>query len=119
MGGMKRVRTALRGKSGWGKSGWGKSGGMTGRRAGVALGGALLGVALLALSACADDPANIGITGPFPEGVAPVTLTRPVPRMEKTDDTPGVRVTDTDHFGSILRQRNGGNATRRYYGYDH
>lgn len=81
----------------------------------------LLGIALLALSACEGDPAAYGITGPFPEGVAPVTLTRALPRLETSDDTPGVRVDAADRYAATARQRAtaSATATRRYYGYDH
>lgn len=74
---------------------------------------------MLALSACAGDPGEFGITGPYPEGIAPVTLTRAQPRAESTDDTPGVRVNSADRLSPNLRTRSSTTPTRRYYGYDH
>lgn len=80
--------------------------------------GLALGTVLL-LSACAGDPADYGITGPYPEGTAPVTLTRALPRLEASDDTPGVRVDSTDRLSLITRPKGASVTTRRYYGYDH
>lgn len=74
---------------------------------------------VLTLAACAEDPATVGITGPYPEGVAPVTLRRALPRSEASDDTPGVRVDATDHLSPTARSRGSATPTRRYYGYDH
>lgn len=79
----------------------------------------MLALAALVLSACEGDPAAYGITGPFPEGVTAVTLTRALPRMETLDDTPGVRVDAADRYAATARQRGTATATRRYYGYDH
>ena len=79
----------------------------------------LVALATLALSACAGDPAEYGITGPFPDGIAPVTLTRTLPRVEASDDTPGVRVDTADRLSPNARSGGSASPTRRYYGYDH
>ena len=71
------------------------------------------------LAGCDADPAAVGITGPYPEGVPPVTLTRALPRMERSDDTPGVRVDTADRLTANTRARASAASTRRYYGYDH
>jgi len=87
-----------------------------------------LGLALglpLGLAACDSDPKDVGLTGPFPEGIAPVTLTHPQARHEMADDTPGVRTETDSPYGSALNRlaaaSKGGSSTptRRYYGYNH
>ena len=91
-----------------------------GRRSIIALKNRVLVLlGMLALSACAGDPAEHGITGPYPEGISPVTLTRAMPRSEASDDTPGVRVDTADRISPGIRSRGSASPTRRYYGYDH
>jgi len=94
----------------------------------------LLATALaLGLAACEGDPKDVGLTGPFPEGVAPVTLIHPQARHEAADDTPGVRADIGTPYGSALNRlaatksgtgnssgsANPATPTRRYYGYKH
>jgi len=105
MVGMKRTRATWPGRPG--------------RTMGRARVWALLAIVVLAVSACTGEPSEYGITGPFPEGVAPVTLTRPVPRMETSDDTPGVNTDAINRYAPTNKLRASNTPTRRYYGYDH
>jgi len=79
----------------------------------------------LGLCGCEGDPKDAGLTGPFPDGIAPVTLTHAQSRHETSDDTPGVRADAGNNYTSTLSRlagaSKGGTSTvaRRYYGYNH
>lgn len=82
-------------------------------------------LALLALAGCNGDPKDYGITGPFPDGVAAVTVTHQMPRTEMSDDSPGLNADALDRYSpspNRLTATTGPGTvtavTKRYYGYD-
>jgi len=77
-----------------------------------------MGVVAIGVVGCESDPAAYGITGPYPEGIIPVTLMRRQPQSDVSDDTPGVHADASDRYAPSARL---GLAppTRRYYGYDY
>jgi len=78
----------------------------------------LLGALGFFLSACSGDPKDVGITGPFPNGVPAVTLTRPMARTDISVDAPGISTTALDRYAPSTRA-SAGAPGRRYYGYDY
>jgi hypothetical protein len=78
----------------------------------------LLGTLGFFLAACSGDPKDVGITGPFPNGVPAVTLTRPVARSDIAVDTPGIGAPVLDRYAPSARSTTGP-AGKRYYGYDY
>ena len=80
--------------------------------------GILLGIIAAGGTGCAGDPAEFGITGPFPEGTPPVTLTRKPAKGETADDTPGVRADALDRYAPSIQLGQTTPTGPRYFGYD-
>jgi hypothetical protein len=83
----------------------------------------LLGALGFCLAGCAGDPKDLGLTGPFPNGVRAVTLTHPAARTDVAADAPGVNTEALDRYAPSMRIGTGSPGTsapgKRYYGYDY
>ena len=75
-----------------------------------------------ALAACAGDPRDAGITGPFPGGVQANTLTQPKSKTDLDNDVgaSGGNTLSSSQYVPLLRPRsNAGVTGGRYFGYNY
>lgn len=86
------------------------------RRASMAA--VLLELIALGGTGCAGDPAEFGITGPFPKGTPPVTLTPQPNEGEISDDTPGIHADALDRYAPSNELGQTAPSRPRYFGYD-
>jgi hypothetical protein len=81
---------------------------------------AALFAGVLLLAGCDRDPRELGITGPYPDGVQSVTLVRPKARADLRAESPGLLSEPLSNAKYIPLDRPPGQApTGRYYGYNY
>lgn len=75
-----------------------------------------------ALTACAGDPRDAGITGPYPDGVQANTLTQPKSKTDLDSDAgvSGGTTLSSSQYVPLLRPRSSAGVTGgRYFGYNY